>query len=753
MPDAVRILRRIVKMPAREITGRLSERLSAEAERRGFPAQPPALPVQNFKHFLKGEACRRFYPSATAASRVLVKEQFPKWIEIAIEEAESICRHEFQLLSLDRVALGPSIDWRQDPYSGARWETKFWADYNPVDDAQGRDLKVIHELNRHQHLPRLAVAYFWTGEERYATEAIAQMQSWIEQNPPGYGINWYSSLELAIRSIAWMWTMFLLLDADAFSDETANRIGASLFAQMEHVARHLSRFTSPNTHLIGEAAALYVAGVVFNIPDWARTGGDILNEEIHKQIFDGSVYGELSSWYHCYTIDFYLQAVTLARHNRCALSPQTEATLERMIEFLMHLRRPTGTLPLLGDDDGGHAFPVGHVDYRRYDDAIATGALLFHRADFRNQAAALSQSALWMLGPRVYDTWREMPSSAPDRAGVFHPAAGYAVQRSGWEPDASHVVFDCGGLGILNGGHAHADSLAITLSSRGRAILIDPGTFVYNCQPEWRSYFRSTTAHNTATVDGQDQIAGAGTFAWKSRMKARGAVQSIRSHRRVLEWLEGEHEAYAHHSVVHRRSIVQIPGEYFIVLDRFAGLGHHRFDLHYHLNPAIDPQLGRNELRGCEFLLAMHATSPLNCSMHIGEKNPTLGWASNGYGEIHPIPALRASLEQNLTCATAAVITIMSIGPNRRQVQPSVLHTGWGLAVTVEDDTGVSDLITFAPDGNWIQTGALKGHGEFFWLRTQGGVLQDAFSVRATRFDYDGLNLLEEELCAPSAAF
>jgi hypothetical protein len=77
----------------------------------------------------------------------------------------------------------------------------YWADYDLV-NAPPADAKLIHELNRHQHLPRLAKAFFITGDELYASEAIDQIQSWIEQNSKWNGIHWQSSLEIALRSMS-----------------------------------------------------------------------------------------------------------------------------------------------------------------------------------------------------------------------------------------------------------------------------------------------------------------------------------------------------------------------------------------------------------------------------------------------------------------------------------------------------------------------------------------------------------------------
>jgi len=740
MPEVLRKLRRISRMPGGEIAHRVREMGSVELERLGVA---PAIPSIDLR-----KAANRFY---TGIREVAITPASGGWQE-ALNDAERILRHEFQLLGLKTITLDPQIDWHKDPYSGKRWEVKFWADYKPVDDAAGRDPKVTCELNRHQHLPRLAAAYILTRDERYATEALAQIHSWIDQNPVGRGFNWHSSLELAIRAVSWLWTILPIRESAAFTEGVAAKITKSLVAQLQHVARHLSTFSSPNTHLIGEATTLYIAGIVFEHEPWATVGGSILNAELRKQTLDGAVYGELSSWYHCYTIDFYLQSAILGRQNQRALLPATEAALESMLDYLMHLTRPDGTIPLLGDDDGGKAFPLGTYGYHSYSEALAIGAVLFQRPDFKHAAKEFPASARWLLGRQGFDTWCRLESRAPQTLAVSYPRAGYAVQRSRWHPDATHMVFDTGGMGILTGGHAHADALSITLHSNGREILIDPATFVYNCKPEWRAYFRSTAAHNTATVDGQSQVSAAGPFAWKTRMNTRCSSALLPTHRASVRWHEGEHDGYRSLDVTHRRCMMQTPGGYWLVLDRFAGSGPHRYDLHYHFNPATEPQCTGSQVHAQEFLLAMHATAELTCAMHIGETQPISGWASNCYGELHPIPSFRATMSQDLSKASAGAITFLVPEGAVPRIGCLDVDAGQGIACSLDRD-GFTDLILFAPDSGYLKAGALRCQGEFFWLRTEGGVVQDAFSVRATHFEYEGMNLLEEKLCAPSAAF
>ena len=623
-------------MHPREIAHRLREKGYAELQRFGLAPEEAGLPgAKGFKNYLAASAVHRFYPGLRDANPDFVRKHFPEWIDRAVEDAEVLCRHEIRLLGLGDVTLGRRIDWHRDPYSGKDWEVKFHSGYIPQDDPAGRDVKVVHELNRHQHLPRLAKAYYWTGDERYAGEVVAQIESWIAQNPVGCGINWQSSLEIAIRAVSWIWTMFLILASRSFDETVAERTGRSLFAQLQHVERHLSRYSSPNTHLIGETTALLIAGSVF--PDhacgagWRQTGASTLIQEASRQILDEAVYGELSSWYHCYALDFYLQAVILAGQNDHRFPGYVCRTVQGMVEFLMHLTRPDGTLPLLGDDDGGRSLALARKDYRSFTEALAIGAVLFDRKDFKDRTDGFPEEAFWLLGKEGWEAYNRIEKAEPGKTRVFFPDAGYSIQRSDWGPLASHLVFDCGGLGILTGGHAHADALSLTLSGGGRELLVDPATFVYNCQPQWRTYFRSTPAHNTVSVDGTSQAEMSGTFAWKKKISSRGSVVTLRPQGQTAElessWTEGEHGGYLGLGVTHRRSVLSVPGDYWIVVDSFAGHSEHVLDFYYHLGRETQPFTIARSDEGVElrsevagFTLAIYGTSPSRNSSQWGNR-------------------------------------------------------------------------------------------------------------------------------------
>ena len=84
--------------------------------------------------------------------------------------------------------------------------------------------------------------------------------------------------------------------------------------------------------------------------------------------------------------------------------------------------------------------------------------------------------------------------------------------------DELRIVADAGPLGYLSiAAHGHADALAFTLSAHGQELLIDPGTYAYHTEREWRDWFRGTAAHNTVTLDDENQSVIGGNFMWLQR--------------------------------------------------------------------------------------------------------------------------------------------------------------------------------------------------------------------------------------------
>lgn len=477
-----------------------------------------------------------------------------------LERAEAIMRHHFPIFSAT-IEAGPDIQWRRDYLRGIETGLLYFRRIPYLDARRAGDHKRIWELNRHQQLIVLAQAYSLTRNRRYLEEIRAQLESWIRANPFDRGINWASALEVAFRALSWLWV--LQLAGRDLPDGFRARWLHAMYLHGCHLANNLSVYFSPNNHLVGEAVVLHALGRFFTgfarAEDWERLGARIVREQMERQIrADGSSF-EQSTYYQRYLVDMFRLHAMIGNPDAVYM-----AKLRGMIEFLEAVEGPSRIPPMLGDDDGGQ------------------------------------------LPPFVGGGCR--------RAGNYHsklfPDAGLAVMVSG----GVHAIVDAGPFGALHSGHSHSDTLSIVIRDGKDEILIDPGTYTYTGEPEWRDWFRSSAAHNTIQIDGRDQGEMAGPFRWSSKPEVRIVEWRTDSERDVID----AECRYA--SFTHRRRVEFRKPYVFWVTDYIDGPpGEHDIEQFWHL--------GSMEARP---KLALPSDAEITSS-----------WRSKIFGEKHPSPMLR----------------------------------------------------------------------------------------------------------------
>ncbi|MBT8396867.1 MAG: heparinase, partial [Gemmatimonadetes bacterium] len=127
-----------------------------------------------------------------------------------LDRAEQLHQGRFDLLGYRDLFFGDPIDWQLDPILGRRSPRAHWSRINHLDVEQVGDHKVVWELNRHQYFQTLCRAFVLTGDPTHADLVVRHLEEWMAANPPKTGINWVSSLELAYRSISWIWALSIM---------------------------------------------------------------------------------------------------------------------------------------------------------------------------------------------------------------------------------------------------------------------------------------------------------------------------------------------------------------------------------------------------------------------------------------------------------------------------------------------------------------------------------------------------------------
>jgi uncharacterized heparinase superfamily protein len=536
-----------------------------------------------------------------------VLERFADAPADAAARADAMLGGTYDLLGYEAISwplVDGAPDWHRDAVHGGVAPRRFWAAVPYLDPRHG-DHKVIWEINRHQHWFAFGRAAWLTGDPRYANAVVHQLRSWLASNPPLVGINWASMLELGFRSIAWTWSLHMLL---GLADEERRPLGrtgwliemlVALDRQLTHIARNLSRFFSPNTHLTGEALALYVVGTA--LPELARsatfaeTGRQVLLAELDRQVLADGGHAERSTHYHRYTLDFYLLALeTALLSGDQRAESRLRAGCHRLATFMRALADDNGHVPVIGDDDGGRLWPVVRSEPYDVRATLSHAAKLLDRPELAPWP--LPEEVWWVTGVDLavaddvgagFSRPMGRLKAAPTYDGVrVFAHTGIVVAR---DDGGGHLVMDVGAHGYLNGGHAHADALAVTLSADGRQILVDPGTGTYTMDRALRDRQRSSASHNTVTVDGRSSSVPAGPFHWSVRADAQ--LHGARGNA-ALAWVEAWHDGYAPRR--HRRTVLSAAGAGWLFVDELLGdrghssapadAGSHVVDSHWHFD-------------------------------------------------------------------------------------------------------------------------------------------------------------------------
>jgi hypothetical protein len=644
-----------------------------------------AIPLQADSAARTGQfffGAREFSGSGSSARAELLRKTLPDDATEILREADEICGHRFRLLGYENfdysMEPGDPIDWHLDRVHGKRAPLEPWFKIPFLDFAVVGDHKVTWELNRHQHLVTLAKAHLLSGnnDAKYVRELIAQQRSWIKDNPYPLGINWGSTLEVAFRSLSWTWVDQLLAGTAEY-EQFRPELAPALAFHGRYIERYLSTYFSPNTHLLGEAVALFFLGTLYSqMPGaarWRESGWQIVLHEAQRQVRPDGVYFEQSLYYHVYALDFFLYARWLAARNGMEIPPAYDAVIGRMLDVLAALAQ-AGPAEGFGDDDGGRLWNPRRNRTEHMTDPLALGSVLYSRDMHPREfpAARLTEEAIWLFGEEAVDKLSHPQASTAAQSIAFPDGGIYVLADS--QPYAQEMMVDAGPQGVGRSGHGHADALSLRLTMDGRRWLVDSGSGVYiSKDPADRNVFRGTGAHNTLRVDGLDQAVADEPFSW-THIPATQAGNWIVG--KTFTYFVGSHNGYTRLAdpVVHRRHVLNIAGGLWLVRDVALGRTEHELELRWHFASDLDVRIvgaGRVEIsragafsgdaaRESKLSLIMPEETVWQTATEV-----TTALLSPAYGALQPAPLVRCRAQVVLPAETASVLL-----PRSGAIQP-----------------------------------------------------------------------------------
>lgn len=578
-------------MSVAELAYRIQQQVSGnfEAARAGSPAERVLAGhgTGSAALLMSGESTQLFLPACVRSSsheaHLLAGEVpvFGSWVPVG-------SRSEF---------------WHTDPFSLVVWPRRPHReiDYRPGNPTG--DVRVVWELNRLQHLFGLARVAHEDDSRRPAAISVfeSHLRAWHRANPPGEGVNYISAMEEALRLVS-------LLHAYALvrawvSEDIRGLVADVAVYHARHVEGRVSRYSSAGNHTVAEAVGLLYAGIVLRehprARSWQEAGRRLLRAEASRQIDADGGGIEQATWYLLFITDLLGLAQLLLAHSSQQPETLVDAAVNRGREFLNTLATEPSDLPRLGDADDGYA-----------------------------------------LSPDLRISW---DAGVARHRQVSYRTSGLSLVRYS---ERDQLVFLHNNLGMApNYAHGHAGSLSLVFRWEGSDILIDPGTYQYGGDAAFRRYFRSTRAHNTATIGGADQAQQVAPFMWSRPYRADLVLSRFEPD---CTWLLAKHNGFRSRGVNQWRGIVYREGRYLAVWDHFEGRADAEVLLHWHLGCPVancNASLRQSELSPGSARRIRLDVSDGELSRVRGSNDPVLGWRSDQYRQIEPCDVLQVRLE------------------------------------------------------------------------------------------------------------
>lgn len=572
--------------------------------------------------------------------RQYVMTNLPGAVQRTLHRAERVCQGILPVWGTEETRIGMPITWYRDPVSGKDWPLLYW---ERVQHRAVGDVDAVWELGRHLFLPSLGRAFLYTGEERYRKTYFDIVDDWIAATPYGFGVHWCSPLEGTTRIISWLSTLMPLLPLpEQYARSFCAQI-ARLCQETEHIFGHLStNWEYPNNHLIGECVGVLI--MCFLLPELLCNSIDrervenILVRELLRQVDSQGLHRELCPFYHQFVLHLltYLQLV-YSRSGK-PIPDAIVRTAQRLSAAVKVLMSPKGYLPFyIGDR------VTGEME-RYFVPEVSARELVFIVEWLSKTGSNLdcwTEAVVWHIGaPRKKSSGEGAVYRESKRRSFVLGDSGWCISRCGKEPDDWWLLFKAGVMGYGHAGHGHADALAVCARIGEQLVLADPGTFTYSGPREWRSYFRSTAAHNTMRVDGKEQAVPQGVFGWDRRVDATliGAITGD-----SYDVFAAYHDAYA--PVRHTRFVIAIHERFWLIVDYLSGDGsQHGWEILWHLAPC-QTVIGDDNRVMVHFdtlyaILDVKSSCQFSQDLFIGSTDPIWGWFSPAYYIKVPSPTV-----------------------------------------------------------------------------------------------------------------
>jgi uncharacterized heparinase superfamily protein len=512
-----------------------------------------------------------------------------------LDYVEDIANGKFKIFDQDYSLDLDNLPWHTDWRWNHTWSPAYYKTYSfyEVDKPSPYDVKFPWELSRLSFLPILAQAAVISGDGRWRNLAVELATDWANKNPVAYSVNW-NPMECSMRAINLVLAVQILRTDASQTGEDLTPLLQQLILHGEFIDRNIEYTNLRGNHYTANIVALLVlgdalAGIYPPAQRWLRSAIPLIGQEIELQYCDDGVNYEKSVAYHRLVTELFLLGAIVLEQRGVSLSTTAYKRLHDACNYTCHYVRPDGLAPNIGDNDSAYVFGLDLKPIRDHRNLLALAAAFFQDAEFKTVAQSPSVTIAWLLGEKGVANWKELKTGDLCSPRSFFGSGGIFIAQ-GYR---NYLIADFGEVGQKGlGGHGHNDTFSFELCLDGEPIIVDSGSETYTGDLSKYDRYRSTAAHNTVMVDGEEIAPLLKTWRISNRADPQMVKIDCDRHQNSIE---GEHHGYLSlkDPLVHRRKLTFSPEEGSLLCeDSFCGDSSHNVKQFLHFpflkNVAVD---------------------------------------------------------------------------------------------------------------------------------------------------------------------
>lgn len=368
------------------------------------------------------------------------------------------------------------------------------------------------------------------------------MRKWITENPPLHGNGW-EPYPLSLRLVNWV--KWCQRNQD-YGVETIRSIEQQADALMMQLEFHIL-----GNHLFANAKALVFVGCFLEsdrAANYLSMGLELLEREVSEQFLADGGHFELSPMYHCILlwdlIDLYNLGLASGNTQLSHYLDEWKDVIQRGLSWLSIMSHPDGDISFFNDA----AFGVAPSPSDVFNFAASVGI----------EVNTTTAAGLMMLCDSGYSR----------------------LHKSDFT-----LFFDHAEVGPdYLPGHAHADTLSVELSLGNQRVFVNSGTSEYGTG-QGRQYQRSSAAHNTLFVDGENSSDVWAGFRVGERARVHG-VESRETNEAIT--VRAEHDGFCRlrKGLTHSRECT-VSADRVVIEDELGTRCFKPVIAHFHLHPDV----------------------------------------------------------------------------------------------------------------------------------------------------------------------